>query len=110
MAPSSARRPAGHQPPWGSSSSMAASSAPRSAPVWPPETMVSRLHGVHRLDLGGEVLVDHLALDLERRGQLAVLDGERPRQDGELLDLLDLGQRAVDVVDGALHGGGRGAV
>src|ERR1043166_6942085 len=38
MVPSSARRPFGHQPPQGRPRARAASSAPRSAPVWPPET------------------------------------------------------------------------
>jgi len=37
MRPHSALRPLGHQPPWGRSQWMAASSPPRSAPVWPPE-------------------------------------------------------------------------
>jgi len=36
--PSSDRLPRGHQPPWGTPSARAASSAPRSTPVCPPET------------------------------------------------------------------------
>src|SRR5581483_9585999 len=40
MAPSSAFRPFGHQPPCGMPCAMAKSSAARSAPVWPPETIL----------------------------------------------------------------------
>src|SRR5688572_2146684 len=43
MTPSSALRPLGHQPPQGKSASSAASSAPRSTPVWPPETILVSL-------------------------------------------------------------------
>ena len=40
IAPSSAFRPLGHQPPQGSLSDKAQSSAARSVPVWPPETIL----------------------------------------------------------------------
>jgi hypothetical protein len=60
---------------------------------------------VHGLDLGREVLVHRLALDLQGRGQLAGLDRERALEDRELLDLLDAGQPLVDDVELALDRG-----
>ena len=54
---------------------------------------------VERLEAVGVLLVDHVALDLQRRGQLARLLREVVVEDRELLDLLDLGVVAVDVVE-----------
>jgi len=42
MVPSSARRPLGHQPPWGNPRLIAQSSAARSTPDWPPETILAK--------------------------------------------------------------------
>src|SRR6266568_3153593 len=41
MMPSSALRPFGHQPPWRTPWAIAQSSAARSAPVWPPATILN---------------------------------------------------------------------
>src|SRR6476469_2559211 len=60
---------------------------------------------VELVDLVLEVLVDLLALDLERRGQLALLLRELAREHLELLDLLDVGQVGVGVVDRLLDRG-----
>ena len=54
---------------------------------------------VERFDLGGELLGDDLALDLQRRRQLAGVLGEVDGQDAELADRLGLGHRLVGVLD-----------
>ncbi len=46
--------------------------------------------GVERRDLGGVVLEDDVALDLQRRGEMAVLDGPVVAEDPERLDRLGL--------------------
>ena len=58
---------------------------------------------VKRLNLLRPALVHLLPLDLERRGQLIVGDGEVAGQDLELLDLLHLGELAVHLVDVTLN-------
>src|SRR5438270_317264 len=45
---------------------------------------------VHRLEQVGIVIVDHVALDLERRRELAALDRQVVVEDRELLNLFDL--------------------
>src|SRR3954464_10569965 len=59
----------------------------------------ARIQGVEE---PGVLLVDHVALDLERRRELARLLREVVVEDAELLDLLDLGVVRVDAVDLAL--------
>ena len=54
-----------------------------------------RLRRVHRIDLVGEVVLHDLALDLEARGQLAVLLGQVAVEDRELLDGLPAVQLRV---------------
>src|SRR4051812_36480259 len=54
---------------------------------------------VQRIDLVREVLVDLLALQLQRRRQLVLVLRQLAIQDVELLDLLDLGQVVVGLVD-----------
>src|SRR4029079_5673658 len=54
---------------------------------------------VQTLEVVGVVGVDDVALELQRRRQLAVLEREVARQDGEPLDLLDLRVVAVGVVE-----------
>src|ERR1700677_1113177 len=48
-------------------------------------------------------LVDHIALDLQRRRQLACRLGEVVVENHKLLDLLDLGVFGVDMVDFLLN-------
>ena len=47
----------------------------------------------------GEVGLHAAALDLQRRGDLAVLDGQVARQDGELLDRLPAVELGVELLD-----------
>src|SRR5262249_15439506 len=54
---------------------------------WPGSDLGDRPR-VHLLDLVLEVALHALALDLQRGGQLPVLDRQVARQDGELLDRL----------------------
>src|SRR3954452_10295010 len=60
---------------------------------------------VERVDLVLEVLVDLLALDLERRCELALFLGQLAREDLELLDLLDVREVLVRGVDRLLDRG-----
>src|ERR687890_731611 len=57
---------------------------------------------IQTVEEAGVLLVDHVALDLERRRQLAGLLREVVVEDRELLDLLDLRVVAVDVVEDRL--------
>ena len=67
--------------------------------------LVSRLlRGVGRLIIEGVEdfsvgVLDHVAAELQRRGQLPVFDGERLGHDNELADFLDDCKATVDVVD-----------
>src|SRR5262249_6299485 len=54
---------------------------------------------VHLVEQRGVALFDHLALDLEARGQLALVDRQIPGQDRELPDGLVLGQGLVDLIE-----------
>src|SRR4051812_32404851 len=54
---------------------------------------------IEGVDLVLEVLGDLLALDLQRRRQLALFLGQLAREDRELLDLLDVRQVLVRLVD-----------
>jgi hypothetical protein len=58
---------------------------------------------VERLDLLGVLLVDRLALQLHRRGQLVAARLPVALQDRELLDLLDSGHLRVRLVDRGLN-------
>src|SRR5699024_9162985 len=58
---------------------------------------------VHLLDVAPELVRDDLAAQLEARGQLAVLDGEVPAEDVELLDLLVPVQAGIELVDVGLN-------
>src|ERR1039458_9206211 len=57
------------------------------------------LAGVQRVEQLRESFVDHVALDLQRRCQLAGGLGQVVIEDHELLDLLNLGVFRVHVVD-----------
>src|SRR4051794_5748379 len=67
-------------------------------PVWLVRVVIAA-PVVQSVDLVLEVLVDLLALDLQRRGELALFLGQLARQHGELLHLLDVRQVLVGVVD-----------
>ena len=100
------RRPRPRRRGWarraGDGSSTTGSGAPRrSGSRELLDRLVARLR-VERLDVAGELLGDHLALDLQRRRQLAGVLGEVDRQDAELADRLGLGHRLVGVLDGQL--------
>src|SRR5664279_625446 len=58
---------------------------------------------VERLEDVGVLSLDLLALDLERGRELARVDRELGRQDGELLDALELREGAVRLVERGLH-------
>ena len=63
--------------------------------------------GVQRVEYVAVALVDHVALDLQARRQLAGLDRQVVVEDRELLDLLDLrvvGVRAVELLLDQLDG------
>src|SRR4051794_17315461 len=60
------------------------------------------LLGVQRVEELRVLVVDHVALDLERRRELAGLLREVVVEDLELLDLLDLREVRVDVVEHVL--------
>src|SRR3954468_7368397 len=68
------------------------------ASICPPQELL----GVQRVEELSVLLVDHVALDLQRRGQLAGLLGEVVVEDAELLDLRDLRVVGVDVVEDLL--------
>ena len=68
----------------------------------------ARAFCVERLDVVGELLGHHLALDLQRRRQLAGVLGEVDRQDAELADRLGLRHRLVGVLDGQVDLGDAG--
>ena len=78
-------------------SAVAASRSSRARRARSPLNLASA--AVERLEAVGVLLVDHVALDLQRRGQLARLLGEVVVEDRELLDLLDLRVVAVDLVE-----------
>src|SRR5258708_952371 len=61
--------------------------------------------GVNGLDIGCEVLRDHVPADLERRREVAVVLGEVRAQDAEAPDGLGAGHRLVGVVHGQLDFG-----
>src|SRR6266576_6016696 len=67
-----------------------------------PLSLHAGLARVERLDLLGVLLVDRLALELHRRGQLVAAGLPLLRQDLELLDLLDPGELGVRLVDRGL--------
>src|SRR5699024_12099857 len=62
-------------------------------PIWAGSAAVERLD---RIGVGVE---HHVALELERRGDLAALLGEVHRQDAELLDRLGVADLGVGVLD-----------
>ena len=53
---------------------------------------------VHALNGLGPVFLNHAALDLERRGQFSVFNGEISRQDLEFFDLLDPREQWIDLI------------
>src|SRR5688572_2284901 len=57
---------------------------------------------VQRRDLVARLAHDHVALELEARGELAALLGPLVDEDPELADGLGLGHRLVGVLDGLL--------
>src|SRR5690606_26828904 len=69
-----------------------------------PSMIAKSVAGVHCLDLFGKVLAYLIALHLERRRELAVLDGEVARKDRELLHLLDACVLLVELVEMRLDG------
>src|SRR5687768_674667 len=58
---------------------------------------------IERLEARGELLVDLLALHLQRRREQAVRDRQRRLDDDELLERLVAGELGVDGVDPLLH-------
>ena len=54
---------------------------------------------VKPLDLGREVLVDGLAADLERGGELPMFEAEGAREHVKSLDLFDPAEPRIDLVD-----------
>src|SRR4051794_21990780 len=68
------------------------------ASICPPRDLL----GIQPVEELSVLLVDHVALHLQRRGQLAGLLGEIVVEDLELLDLGDLGVVGVDVVEDLL--------
>src|SRR4051812_39083208 len=70
----------------------------RPASICPPRELLL----VQRVEEVSVLLVDHVALDLQRRGQLAGLLGEVVVEDRELLDLGDLRVVGVDLVQAGL--------
>ncbi len=81
-------------------------SEPEPNPTWRAHslspTSAINPHRIQLLDLLTPALLDHLALHLERRRQLARLDRELGGQERDLLDALELGQVAVERVDDLL--------
>src|SRR6266545_2685596 len=89
-----ARAPARSRPPGRARS-------PRDLPERSPSARSSR-RAVQALDLAAVLLVDHAALELQRRCQLVGLHGPLRRQDREALDLLGAGEVLVDAGHGAI--------
>src|ERR671935_1630758 len=108
MRPSSALRPRGHQPPCARPCAIAQSSAARSAPVWPPDTIfckVSTARFCHRAAAGA------VKLCLTMRVQVAIIGaGPAGLLLGRLLELAGidtaiLAIRSRDYVLGRVRAG-----
>src|SRR5262249_44448721 len=63
-----------------------------------PSIQASCLVAVERVEVGGMPALDHPALELQRRRQRAVLDGQLVIEDGEPLDRLPARQPRVELV------------